>query len=222
MNKVWYVYLGWVAAAGLLGFTLSSVFAGMLHLPRSLYLIPYIGMAGLFFYAYIRWSGTSIGEVIRRNWVWGLVGAVLLILFTVKNILSQPASPRSEGFTLIFDLLWSGVAYGLTDALLLTVLPVLATWQAFAQLHWTENLPGKVFAGVVAILASLLVTASYHLGYPEYRGAGLFGPVIGNTAMTLGYLVTGNPLAAVVSHVSMHVAAVLHGSASVIQLPPHY
>ena len=41
-------------------------------------------------------------------------------------------------------------------------------------------------------------------------------------AMTLGYLVTNNPLAAVVSHIVMHIAAVLRGPASVVQLPPHY
>lgn len=222
MSKVWYVYLGWVAAAGLLGFALSMIFAGMLRLPRNLYLIPYIGISGLFFYACIRWSGVSVLELIRHNWIWGLVGAALLALFTIKNVLSQPTSPRAEGFNLIFDLLWSGVAYGLTDALLLTVLPVLATWQAFTQLNWTANLPGRILVGVLAVLASVLVTAAYHLGYPEYRGAGLFGPVIGNTAMTLGYLLTNNPLAAIVSHIAMHIAAVLHGPASVIQLPPHY
>jgi hypothetical protein len=222
MSKVWYVYLGWVVAAAVLGFALSSVFAGILHLPRNFYLIPYIGITGLFLYAYVRWSGISIGEIIRHNWVWGLVGAALLILFTVKNVLSQPASPRSEGMTLVFDLLWSGVAYGLTDALLLSVLPVLATWQAFSQLNLTANIPGKILVGVIAVFASLLVTAAYHLGYPEYRGAGLFGPVIGNTAMTIGYLLTNNPLAAMLSHIAMHIASVLHGPASVIQMPPHY
>jgi hypothetical protein len=221
MNKVWYVYLGWVVAAGVLGFAISMIFAGILSLPRNLYLIPYIGLSGLFFYAYIRWSGTSISEIIRHNWVWGLVGAVLLTLFTVKNVLSQPVSPRSEGFVLAFDLLWSGVVYGLMDALLLTVLPVLATWQAFTLLEWTGNSQGKFFVGIIAIFASVLVTAAYHLGYPEYRSTGLFGPVIGNTAMTLGYLITNNPLIAIFSHIAMHIAAVLHGPASVIQLPPH-
>jgi hypothetical protein len=67
-----------------------------------------------------------------------------------------------------------------------------------------------------------LVTAAYHFGFPEYRGGGMVGPVIGNTTMTLGYLLTNNPLAAIFSHIAMHVAAVLHGPASVIQLPPHY
>jgi hypothetical protein len=222
MTKVWYVYVGWVVAAGLLGFALSTIFAGVFRLPRNLFLIPYIGISGLFIYAYIRWSGFSIGALIRHNWAWGLMGAVALALFTVRNVLSQPISPRSEGPSLLFDLLWSGVAYGLMDALLLTVLPVLATWQVFSLLNWTANWPGKVLVGIIALLASVLVTAAYHLGYPEYRGAGLFGPVIGNSSMTLGYLITNNPLAAVFSHIAMHIAAVLHGPASVMQLPPHY
>lgn len=222
MNKVWYAYLGWIIAAGLLGFAISFIFAGVLRLPRSLYLIPYIGFSGLFLYAFVRWGGFSFGELIRKHWVLGVVGAVLLAVFTVKNILSQPASPRSEGFSLAFDLLWSGVIYGLMDALLLSVLPVLATWQAFTLLNWTANWPGKILVGALAVFASLLVTVAYHLGYPEYRGAGLFGPAFGNTAMTLGYLLTNNPLAAILSHIAMHIAGVLHGPASVIQLPPHY
>lgn len=222
MNKLWYAYVGWVIAAGLLGFVTSMLFAGILHLPRNLYLIPYIAIAGLFMYAYVRWSGLSIAEFIRHNWVWGLVGAVVLTLFTVKNVLSQPISPRLSGFPLVLDLLWSGVAYGLTDALLLTVLPVFATWQAFTLLNWTGSLPGKILVGAIAVLASVLVTIAYHFGYPEYRGAGMVGPVIGNTTLTLGYLLTNNPLAAIFSHIAMHIAAVLHGPASVMQLPPHY
>ena len=222
MNKIWFAYLGWVAAAALLAFAVSLLFAGVLRLPRNVYLIPYIAFSSLFLYSFAKWSGLAIGDLIRHHWVWGLAGALLLAAFTIKNILSQPASPRSEGFSLAFDLFWSGVMYGLIDALLLSVLPVLATWQAFTLLNWTANWPGKILVGALAILASLFVTVAYHLGYPEYRGTGLFGPSIGNTAMTLGYLLTNNPLAAILSHISMHIAGVLHGPASVVQLPPHY
>ena len=222
MNKVWYFYLGWIAAAGVLGFAISAFFAGVLRLPRSVYLIPYVGLAGLSLYAYARWSGLSIENLLQHNWQWGLIGGLLFAVFTVKNVLSQPVSPTSEGFSLVFDLLWSGVTYGLMDALLLSVLPVLATWQAFTLLNWTESWPGKILVGVIAVAASLLVTMAYHLGYPEYRSGGTSGPVIGNTVMTLGYLLTNNPLTAMISHVAMHVAAVLHGPASVMQLPPHY
>jgi hypothetical protein len=46
--------------------------------------------------------------------------------------------------------------------------------------------------------------------------------VIGNVIITSSYLLTGSPLAAVVTHVIMHVAAVLHGMETTLQLPPHY
>jgi hypothetical protein len=222
MNQSWYAHIGWIIAAGLLGFAISVIFARLLRLPRNLYLVPYVVCSSLFLYAYVKWSGLPILDLIRYQWIWGLIGAIFLSVFTVKNILSQPASARAQGSDLAFDLLWSGVVYGLVDALLLSVLPVLATWQAFTLLSWTENFPGRILVGILGILASLFVTVAYHLGYPEYRGKGLFGPVIGNTTMTLGYLVTNNPLTAVLSHVAMHVAGVLRGPASVVQLPPHY
>lgn len=223
MNKMWYACLLWTLGAALLGFGIAAVFAGFFKLPRPVYLIPYVGLVSLFFYAFMRWSGLSIVNLLRHNWYWGVIGAVLVGAFTVRNILSQPASAHAEGLPLIFELLWVGVVYGLVDALLLSVLPVLATWQGFSALGWTGSLPGKFFVGGIAILASLFVTVVYHLGYPECRAvAGIAGPTIGNGAMTLGYVLANNPIAAMFSHVAMHIAGVLHGPATVIQLPPHY
>jgi hypothetical protein len=40
--------------------------------------------------------------------------------------------------------------------------------------------------------------------------------------MTLGYILTANPLTAVLAHVAMHVSAVLHGFTTAVQLPPHF
>ena len=223
VQRAWWAYLLWIPAAALLGFAIAQIFAGLLHLPRSIYLIPYVVLVSLVLYVFLRWSGLSLIELFRHNWVWGVVGAVLFGAFVVRNVFSQPASPRAEGFPLAFDLLWSGVVYGLIDALLLSVLPVLATWQAFSALGWTANWPGKIAVGAIAFVASLLVTVCYHLGYPEYRvQGGIFGPTIGNGVMTLGYLLTNNPITAIFSHMAMHIAGVLRGPASVMQLPPHY
>ncbi|HEY6073803.1 MAG TPA: hypothetical protein VIV15_10515 [Anaerolineales bacterium] len=44
---------------------------------------------------------------------------------------------------------------------LLSVLPVLATWQAFSGIGWTHGLSGKAVVGVIALIASLLVTVVY-------------------------------------------------------------
>ena len=219
----WWVYLLWIPATALLGFAMAEIFAGLLHLPRRIFLIPYIVLVSLTLYIFMSWSKLSLNELIQHNWVWGILGAALVGTFVVRNILSQPPSPRLTGFPLILDLLWSGVVYGLMDALLLSVLPVLATWQAFSSLGWTTNWPGKIAVGVIAFIASLLITVCYHLGYPEYRvKGGVSGPTIGNGIMTLGYLLTNNPISAVFSHIAMHIAGVLHGPDSVMQLPPHY
>ncbi|MBK9715041.1 MAG: hypothetical protein IPO81_27710 [Kouleothrix sp.] len=223
VQRAWWGYLLWMAAAALLGFAIAEICAGLLHLPRSIYLIPYVALVSLFLYAFLRWSGLSLTELFSHNWGWGVMGAVLVGAFLVSNIFSQPASARATGLPLAFDLLWSGVVYGLIDALLLSVLPVLATWQAFSILGWTNHWPGKIAVGAIAFIASLLVTVCYHLGYPEYRAqGGVFGPSVGNGVMTLGYLLTNNPITAIFSHIVMHIAGVLRGSATVIQLPPHY
>jgi hypothetical protein len=222
MDTLWYAHLGWIVAAGLLGFAISLIFSALLRLPRDIFLVPYIGFTLLFLFAYARWSGLSIQDLILHNWVWGVIGAVILGIVTIRNVLSQPASPRSKGFNLAFDLLWSGFLYGLTDGLLLSVFPVMATWQAFTLLSWTSTAPGRILVALLAVLASMFVTSAYHFGYIEFRGKRLITANVGNTVMTLGVLVTSNPLAAMICHPAMHMAAVLHGPALVIQLPPHY
>ena len=223
IRRAWWSYLLWIPAAALLGFAIPVIFASLLHLQRSMYLIPYVAFVSLFLYAFLRWSSLSLAALFRHNWVWGVVGGVLVGAFLVRNVFSQPASTRAAGLPLAFDLLWSGVVYGSIDALLLTVLPVLAIWQAASILGWTTSWPGKIAVGAIAFVASLFVTLCYHLGFPEYRAqGGVVGPTIGNGTMTIGYLLTNNPITAIFSHIAMHIAGVLHGPASVIQLPPHY
>jgi hypothetical protein len=221
MESQWLIGWLWVLAAGLVGFGLSAVFAGWLHLPRRLFILPYTLISGAFFYAFLRWNAIDPVDLVRRNWAWGLIGALAVGVFVVKNVLSQGRSAHARGWLLALDVLWLGVVYGLVDALLLSVVPVLAAWQSFARLGWTVSWAGKAAFGISAILASLWVTAAYHFGYPEFRNPQLAKPVFGNGVMSLGYLLTGNPIAALFSHIAMHIAAVLHGPDTAAQLPPH-
>jgi len=121
----------------------------------------------------------------------------------------------------VWALIWLGLAYGTVDALLLTVMPALATWDAFNRLCLVSG-PGRILAGAAALVASLFVTAAYHVGYAEFRGPQLLAPVFGNGIMTLGYLLTTNPVTAIGAHVTLHVASVLHGIDTTVTLPPHY
>jgi hypothetical protein len=95
-------------------------------------------------------------------------------------------------------------------------------WQGSTQIQEVGNRPLRPRRASIALGASLLVTAAYHLGYQEFRGPALIQPLIGNALLTLGLLLSGSPAAAIVGHVIMHAAAVLHGMETTVQLPPHY
>jgi hypothetical protein len=157
----------------------------------------------------------------RHRWGWGLPGAVVVSGVLIIEVVQQPASSRPHCATLVFALLWVGVVYGTLDALWLTVMPVLALQHMFERFDRRHYWSGKFIRAVVALGASLFVTALYHWGYTEFRGPAIMQPLIGNAIITLGYLLTMNPLTPVVAHIAMHVAAVLHGMATTVQLPPH-
>jgi len=220
-HHVW-LSLGWVLAAGLLGFATSAVFSGWLRLSRRLFLVPYFALSGAFLYGFLRWSDVDLTMLLAKNWYWGVLAGAVVGAFLVRNVRSQPTSQRSTSSALLFDVLWVGLGYGGMDALLLNVMPVVAIWHGLSAMDWMANLPGRIATGAVALMASMVVTLLYHVGYSEFRSRKVGLVLIGNTLITLAFLVSGNPLGAVVSHVTMHVAAVFQGPETMIQLPPHY
>lgn len=221
-QTTWWGHLLWVLGAAVLGWACTALFAGLLQWSRPLFLVPYVLLAGGFMVAWLRWNEFDWRSQLARNWVWGLSAALVVGAFVVQNVLRQPRTLMPQGADLAFDLLWLGLIYGLVDGSFLTILPIAATWQAFTHLGWTERWPGRIAVGVLALLASLLVTATYHLGYPEFQGVAVFGPLVGVGVMSVAYLLSRSPWAPVLSHIAMHVAAVLFGLATAIQLPPHY
>jgi hypothetical protein len=216
----WWTYLLWTLGAGVLGLLISAIFAGVFRLQRSVFLVPYVLLVGFFLYSYIHWRHLNVGELITRNWLWGVIAAIIAGVLMVRNVLSQPSSPRSRGPKLFFELFWFGVIYGAVDGLLLSVLPVLITWQAFPALG--NTILGKIGAALLALVASEFITIAYHAGYPEFRNASLVLPAIGNGIFTLAYVLSMNPISSVGSHVAMHIAAVWRGTEKTVQLPPHY
>jgi len=127
-----------------------------------------------------------------------------------------------KGLPFYVDIIWFGIAYGIIDGLLLNVMPVVIVLNIFSEYYFFGNLSGQILIGVIALVASLLVTLFYHLGYPEFRNKSVLFVLLGNTIITLTFILSGNPLAAVLTHMIMHVAAVFRGPETTIQLPPHY
>jgi hypothetical protein len=210
----WSGALLWLLAIAGGSFLISWVLTDLLKVRR----LPYVGAlavlsAGLIA-GYLSWSEAGAAFWTER-WPWGLLAAALTGAFLAAMVSRIPGahgmSRPGPGASV-----WEGVIYGSAEGLLLSVLPVVATWQAFAALGWTEGWLGVV-AGAAALVASVAVIVVHHLGYREYRGPAIRSPVIACTILSLGYLLTANPIAAMGGHVVLHLAMMRRG----MELPPH-
>lgn len=221
MDQQFWLMLGWVIAASGLGFATSAIFAGWMQLSRHRFLVPYVLVTGVFLYSFITANQIDVAALLSRQWGWGVLAGVLVSVFLVRNVRTQPASRQTSGAGLAFDLAWAGVVYGLVDALFLNVMPVVAIWVGTSHLAWAATPEGSALVVLLALSASLLVTLAYHLGYAEFRNRSVGLVLLGNTVITLAFLMSGSPWGSILSHTVMHIAAVLRGPETTIQLPPH-
>ena len=206
-------HLAWLGAGLVVGFVVPFLFADVLGLPRDLYYGIYIVAVGGFFVLWARATGQRLGVMVRRRWrlavVLGLIFAVILGFFVFR---AEPATPGPEGLALAWAVLWRGVAYGAADGLLLSAFPILAVFAAAE---------GTLAVGAAALLASLAMTAVYHLGYSDFRSPLLVRPVTADLVWSVPTLVTLNPIGTPITHAAMHVTAVLHSYETDVFLPPH-
>lgn len=222
MNNGLWPMIGWVIAASILGFAISAVFAGWLKFSRSRFLIPYVSLITIFLYSFAISSEIDVATFLTTNLIWGILAGGLVSIFLVKTVRAQPLSRQSSGVALLFDLTWAGLVYGLIDALFLNVMPVAAVWFGASHFGWSTTVMGRIAVAVMGLFASLLVTLTYHLGYPEFRNKQVGMVLAGNSIITLAFLLSGSPLGSMISHTAMHIAAVLQGPETTIQLPPHH
>ena len=192
----------------------------MLHWSRPAFVATWSGLVLLLAGLCIRVEGIGLRTQLRRHWKAGVWLGLIIGGMLMVQVFGQPASAGLTGWRLGAALAGYGVIYGLVDALVLSIIPVLTLYGG-QPAEVLQSPSGRVGWAGVALVASGLITASYHAGFAEFRGSALVGPVIGNLVVTLGYLLSGSPVAAFLSHILMHVAAVLRGMESTTQLPPH-
>jgi hypothetical protein len=205
----------WFCALALGSFLVSWIFTDLLHIARTAYVAIFAVVTGAYLFGYLQWNDIDWGTFISQQWLWGLIVATAVGLVVVALLawlvrwqsLSLLPPPGPQGMRLVSMLLVNGVVNGAAEALLLSVLPVLIVWQAFSPLPWFHQWPGSAFASVIALVASLIVISLHHLGFRELRGHLIIFVILGNAAFTLAYLLTMNPLAAVVAHIMMHIGA---------------
>jgi hypothetical protein len=211
--------LVWFACICVVGFLVPYLGVSVLELQHDLFYLAYFALTIALVVTYARLEHVEVAEIFGRRWAWSLGIGVVTALFLVVNVFNtEAATERPHGAYFVFELLWRGVGCGLVDTLLLTIVPSLV---AYKLLHGhVGGLKGKLRFTALALPLVLVVTATYHWGYPQYRQDGLARPETGNVLISIPAFATANPVGSLVAHVSQHVAAVTHAYESEIFNPP--
>ena len=215
-------HLTWLGAGFVVGFAVPFLCADVVQLPRDLYYGVYIATVLVFFGLWARATGQRLDLMVRRHWRWAVVlGVVVAAALGVVVLRTEPATAGPTGLALSAAVLWRGVAYGAVDGLLLSAFPILAVFAASEGSKLRRRRFGTVAVGAAAMVASLVMTTVYHLGYHDFRSALLARPVAADLVWSVPTLVTLNPIGAPIAHAGLHVTAVLHSYETDVFLPPH-
>jgi hypothetical protein len=212
-------HAAWFAGGNLVAFLVPYIGVSVLDLQHDLFYGAYFAITLVMLGAYARIEHVEVRDMFRRNWLWSLAVGIPTTAFVVWNVFrTDSGTPRPDGAYFAFEVLWRGVGYGTIDALLLTVFPCMI---AYGILH--GHLAGsrrRLRYIALALPLIWIITATYHLGYPQIRQDGLQKPEIGNTIISVPMLATTNPIGSIAAHASYHVTAVTHSYETRNFLPP--
>jgi hypothetical protein len=212
-------HLVWFAVVCGIAFLVPYLGVSVLDLQHDVFYLVYFAATIVLVAAYVRAEHVDVGKIFRSRWRWSLALGVVLAAFLVFNVFNtSDATTRPHGAYFVFELLWRGVGYGVIDTLLLTIFPCFIAYKLL-QGH-VAGLKGRLRFTALMLPLVLVITATYHLGYPQYRQDGVSRPETGNVLISIPTFATVNPVGSVVAHVSQHITAVTHAYESRIFNPP--
>ena len=217
-THAWTMHLSWFAAGAVGAFLVPYVGSSLLDLHHDLYLLLYFTFVGVLLVSYGRATKIDAGAVVRRNWRWSLLIGLILLVPVIGSVLSEDSTARPDGLYYVAELVWRGGIYGAVDAVLLSVFPCLVVYSALRENLRTLGRKAAYVASSLALI--LIITATYHLGYEQYRENGIAEPEIGNVLFSVPMLATANPVGSIIDHSAMHIAAVAHEYEGEVRLPP--
>ena len=215
-------HFAWLAGGIAMSFLVPFVLADRLDLQRDLYYAIYIAAVAGLSLGWARNTGQSLRHMCARRWRWaaGLgVGFAAISAFIV--LASEDATSHPGGFEFLAAVLWRGVLYGAADGVLLSAFPILVVFAGLRDSRLRRRRGGLIAVGALAMAASLAITATYHLGYSDFRFSKLRKPLTGDLVWSAPTLATLNPIGAPLAHAGLHVTAVVHSYDTDLFLPPH-
>jgi hypothetical protein len=200
--------VAWLLGGAAVTFAASFVASDLLGLHHDLYLLVYATFAMGYLAWFLARSGVVWREVLRKNLWWSLAVGVAVGLVVVRQLLDQAGTAHPRGTYFDFELVWRGLIYGVIDALVLAVFPALLAYVVLGANR--KGLRRKTAFAALVLLFSVVMTASYHLGYATYRGSDVAKPLVGAVMWDVPAVLTGNPAGALIAHAAVHTSAVVH------------
>jgi deazaflavin-dependent oxidoreductase (nitroreductase family) len=198
----------WLIGGAVLFFAVPFLGTDTFGLQPDLFYLGYFTVALLWFAAFFKTNRTQLHDLWRLNLVWSLAVGAVAGIAVAAIVFSSSATDHPEGWRWWFEIGWRGVVYGTVDALTLFVFPAAL---AYLLMHGDRSgVKRRIGYGALVLALSLLVSASYHLGYPEYRDADIRSPLIGTVIGSSAAVLTGNPTGAFLTHGTAHLSAVVH------------
>ena len=214
----WLHHVVWFVLGAVVAFVVPFFGVSVLDVQHDVYYLVYFVVVAALLSGYVYAEHVDVGRILRRAWPWSVGLGVLVGVVELVNVLGTDGTARPSGAYFAFEMLWRGAAYGVVDALLLSAFPGLI---AYSILRGdVSGLTGKMRFTALALPLVLLITATYHLGYPQYREDGIAKPEVGNTIISVPMFATANPIGAVIAHAMMHTTAVAHAYETDVFLPP--
>jgi hypothetical protein len=215
-------HAAWLGGGIAMSFLVPFVLADQLGLQRDLYYGIYCAAVVALFVAWSRDTGQSVREMCTRHWPWAAALGVIFAGLSAFIVLgTEDATAHPGGVEFLAAIGWRGIVYGAADGLLLSAFPILVVFAALKDTGLRRRRGGLVAVGSLAMAASLAITATYHLGYSDFRSSKIRKPVTGDLVWSLPTLATLNPIGAPIAHVGLHIAAVTHSYDTDLFLPPH-
>jgi len=215
-------HLAWLLGGMAVAFLAPFLVADRLDVQRDLYLVVYVAAVAGLFLGWAHDTGQSLHEMVTRHWPLAVgLGVLFAVIGAAIAVGAEDGSSHPGGIKFIAALLWRGIVYGAADGLLLSAFPIVLVFAALKDSRLRRRVGGLIAVGTIAMVASLAMTAVYHAGYGDFRGAKLRKPVAGDLVWSVPTLATLNPVGAPIAHVGVHVSAIVHNYETDLFLPPH-
>ena len=137
----------------------------VLDLQHDVFYLVYFAVTMALVATYVRIEQIEVAAIFRRRWRWSLgVGVVLAVLLVVNVFKTSGATARPHGAYFMFELISSGVGYGVIDTLLLTMFPCFAAYKLLDG--QVEGVKGKLRFTALTLPLVIIITATLPLGLP--------------------------------------------------------